>query len=290
MRVHTIYVPYDSGHFNERMGRGPLHFRENGIGRQLRASGHEPGETVLDVTRAFPTEVGTSFAIYRALAERVCDVAAGGAFPLVFAGNCGSSLGTVSGIRAATPNDSSDLGVIWLDAHADFNTPDSTTTGFLDGTVLAALAGKCWHALAASIRGFRPVSDEHIVLVGARDIDDGEERVLAASRVMRVEAPAMQARGAHAALDASLAALAQRVSRVYLHIDLDVHEPSEAQANQYPVSGGLSAAVVRDLVRVVAERFTIDAAALTSYDPSCDSRMLGVGLELVRAIAAARSA
>ena len=67
---------------------------------------------------------------------------------------------------------------------------------------------------------------------------------------------------------------------MYLHIDLDVHEPSEAQANQYAVPGGLSASTVRDLVRIVAERFTIAAAALTAYDPTYDDRMLDVGLEL----------
>jgi arginase len=207
------------------------------------------------------------------------------AFPIVLAGNCGSSLGTVSGVRAATPNDSSDIGVIWLDAHADFNTSETTATGFLDGTVLAALTGRGWHTLTASIPGFRPVSDAHVVLVGARDIDAGEEQLLAASRVMRVEAARMEADGARAALDSALTELARRVSRVYLHIDLDVHDPSEAQANQYAVPGGLAARTVRELVRVVAERFSIVAAALTAYDPTCDGRMLDIGHRLMEEIA-----
>jgi arginase len=212
------------------------------------------------------------------------------AFPIVLAGNCGSSLGTVSGVRAATPNDSSDVGVIWLDAHADFNTPDTTATGFLDGTVLAALTGRGWHTLTASIPGFRPVSDAHVVLVGARDIDPGEEQLLAASRVMRVEAARLETDGARAALDSALTELAHRVSRVYLHVDLDVHEPSEAQANQYAVPGGLAAGTVRDVVRVVAGRFSIVAAALTAYDPTYDDRMLEVGLQLMDVIASAVAA
>jgi arginase len=131
------------------------------------------------------------------------------------------------------------------------------------------------------------VSDVHVVLVGARDIDAGEEQLLAASRVMRVEAARMEADGAQIALDAALTELARRVSRVYLHIDLDVHEPSEAQANQYAVPGGLAAGTVRDLVRVVGERFSIVAAALTAYDPTYDDRMLDVGLRLMDQIAAA---
>ena len=289
MDIHTILVPYDSGHRGARMGRGPLHFGEHGVSHRLRAGGHQVSEVTIDVPAAFPTEVGTSFAVYRSLSEQVRAVVAGGGFPMVLAGNCGSSLGTVSGIRAASPNDhsanDSPIGVIWLDAHADFNTPETTTSGFLDGTVLAALTGRGWDALTASIPGFRPVPDAHVVLVGARDLDAEEERLLASSRVMRVEAARMQADGARAALDPALTELARRVSRVYLHIDLDVHDPSEAQANQYAVPGGVSAGGVRELVRVVGERFSIVAAALTAYDPTYDERMLDIGLELMEEIA-----
>jgi arginase len=291
MSLHTILVPYDSGHRDARMGRGPLHLSECGAIDRLRASGRDVAESIIEAPLSFPTEIGTSFALHRVLAERVCAAAASGAFPLVLAGNCGSALGTVSGVRAATPNDRSDVGVIWLDAHADFNTPEITTSGYLDGMSLAALTGQCWHALTASIPGFRPVSDAHVILVGARDLDPAEEAALSRSRVGRVEATRMQTAGAHAALDDALTTLARRhVSRVYLHIDLDVHEPADAQANQYAVSGGLSPSTVRDLVRVVAERFTIAATALTAYDPSydADGRMLKVAMELMGQIAEGR--
>jgi len=112
-----------------------------------------------------------------------------------------------------------------------------------------------------------------------------EERLLASSRVTRVEAARMRTDGARAALDPALTELARHVSRVCLHIDLDVHDPAEAQANQYAAPGGVPASAVRDLVRVVAERFSIVAAALTAYDPTYDERMLDVGLELVEEIA-----
>jgi arginase len=287
MSIHTILVPYDSGHRDARMGRGPLHAREHGAIERLRTSGHDVGESIIEDAASFPTEIGTSFALHRALAERVSATVAAGDFPLILAGNCGSSLGTVSGVWAAAPGDASDLGVIWLDAHGDFNTPDTTTSGFLDGTALATLTGQCWQALTASIPGFRPVSDAHVVLVGARDLDPAEETALARSRVARVEAARMQAAGAEAALDVALTALARRVSRVYLHIDLDVHEPAEARANQYAVPGGLSPATVRDLVRVVGGRFQISAAALTAYDPSydADGRMLEAAAALMQEIA-----
>ena len=258
------------------MGHGPLYLCEHREGRGT--------VTIIDVPAPFPTEVGTSFAVYRSLAKRVATAVRRGEHPLVLAGNCGSALGTVSGIQAGTPNDSR-VGVIWLDAHADFNTPDTTTTGFLDGTVLAALTGRGWNAMTAAIPGFRPVPDEDVILVGARDIDPAEERLLAASGVTRVEASRIRADGVAAALDAALTALARHVSRVYLHIDLDVHDPSAAQANQYPVPNGLTPNDVRELVGVVAQRFEIAATALTAYDPSYDDRMLTVGLELIDVIA-----
>jgi arginase len=291
MTIHTLFVPYDSGHRGARMGRGPLHVRDHGVVDRLRASGHDVVESVIEAPAAFPTEIGTSFALHRALAESVRTAVSSGAFPLILAGNCGSALGTVSGVRAATPNDRSDVGVIWLDAHADFNTPETTATGFLDGTALAALTGHCWHTLTASIPGFRPVSDAHVVLVGARDLDAGEETALERSQVGRVEAARIQVDGAQAALDDALTTLARRhISRVYLHIDLDVHEPTDAQANQYAVPGGLSPSTVRDLVRVVADRFEISAAALTAYDPAYDAegRMLRTAVDLMSEITEGR--
>lgn len=287
MAIDLIQVPYDSGHRGVRMGRGPLHFTEHGAADRLRTSGHRVSDSFIDAPASFHAEVATSFALYRALASGVRAAATRGAFPLVLSGNCGSALGTVSGLRSATPNDNSAVGVIWLDAHGDFNTPETTASGFLDGMALAALTGRCWQALTASIPGFRPVPDAHVVLVGARDLDAAEERALGASGVMRIGAERVRVDGVASALDEALTALAGRVSRVYLHIDLDVHDPAGAQANHFAVPGGLSAAAVRDLVRVVAERFTIAAAALTAYDPACDpdNRMLEVGLQLMTDIA-----
>jgi arginase len=293
MRIQLIQVPYDSGHRSLRMGGGPVRFAEGGAAERLRARGHEVSESVVEVgitdPPAFPTEIATSFALHRAVAEQVRAAAGEGALPVVLAGNCGSALGTMSALAAADPDDSTGTGVIWLDAHADFNTPETTTSGFLDGMALAALTGRCWRSLTASIPGFRPVPDTDVVLIGARDLDAAEEAALSASGVARVEAARMRAEGARAALDDALTALARRVSRVYLHVDLDVHDPAEARANQYAAPGGLPAGAVRDLVRVVAERFSIAATALTAYDPSYDpdGSMFEIGVELMGAVAEA---
>ena len=286
MSIHLIRVPYDSGHRGLRMGRGPLDFAEYGAAERLRAAGHDVVDAVVDVPVPFALEVGTSFALHRALSERVYAAVTGGAFPLVLAGNCGSALGTTSGVWGSLPDDSSAVGVVWLDAHADFNTPETTTSGFLDGQMLSALTGGCWQALAASIPGFRAVSEANVVLVGARDLDAAEEARLTASRVTWVRAADVRSRGVDAALASAIRALASRVSRVYLHVDLDVHDPAEVRANQYAAPDGLSAAAVRDVVRHVGTRVPIAAAALTAYDPAYDpdKRMLETGLELMGCI------
>ena len=107
-----------------------------------------------------------------------------GRFPLVLAVNCFTSLGTVAGLGR-------DVGVVWFDAHGDFNTPDTTTSGFLDGMGLAMLLGDGWRELRQTVEGLRPVPAEHALLVGARDIDPdgaGPSRGLASAPSRREDA------------------------------------------------------------------------------------------------------
>jgi arginase len=172
---------------------------------------------------------------------------------------------------------------VWLDAHGDFNTPESSTSGFFDGMGLATVAGRCWSALAASVPGFAPVAERDILLVGARDLDPAEAALLAGSAVQRVAVEVIRTHGAAAALAPALDAVAPRGRRAYLHIDLDVLDPSAARANEFAAPGGLTIAEVADVVRAVGARCRISAAALTAYDPAPDEgdRALGAALELI---------
>ena len=89
-------------------------------------------------------------------------------------------------------------GVRWFDAHGDFNTPESTLGGFLDGMALAIATGRCWIGLAATVPGFTPVAEENVVLVGARDLDPAEGELLRASRVQHLPSDAPTSRIASA--------------------------------------------------------------------------------------------
>jgi arginase len=283
MPLDLIQVPYDSAHRGVRMGAGPLAFGEAGAAARLRAGGREVREVVIEARRDFRAEPATAFELDRALALAVRAAVGRGSFPLVLAGNCITSVGTLAGLGTGG------TGVVWLDAHADLNTPETTSSGFLDGMSLAVATGRCWTGVAASVADFAPVPDERVVLVGARDLDPPEARLLEVSGIARVGVEAVRASGAGEALASALAGLrAHGAERVYLHVDLDVHDPDDAgPANGYAFPGGLRAEEVRDVVRAVAERLPIAAAALTAYDPSVDAdgRMRETGLALIDLLA-----
>jgi arginase len=280
MAIDLIQVPYDSAQRDVRMGRGPLWLMENGAAQRLRAVDGEVRETMIEARPDFRAEIGTSFELSRSVALAVRAARGRGSFPLVLSGNCMTSLGVMAGLG------SEGTGVIWFDAHGDLNTPETTESGFLDGMALATLVGRCWRKLSATVADFVPVAEERVALVGTRDLDEGERDLLQQSRILMVRAEEVRERGEDDAL-ARLEALAGRVSRVYLHLDLDVHDPSEGRANSFAVAGGLTAEGVRRAVRIIARHVPIAAAAITAYDPAHDGdgRMLATALELISVLA-----
>lgn len=276
MPIDLITVPYDSGHVGMRMGAGPLAFAEAGAAERLRVVAGSVRETAVGVKPELAAEIATAFDLARATAFAVRTALGRGSLPLVLAGNCISAVGTLAALSPGT-------GVVWLDAHGDLNTPETTASGMLDGMALATVLGLCWRGMTARIDGFTPVAEENVLLAGARDLDEAEQRFLDRSPVLVLAADAA-ADGQAAA--SRIEALAARVQRVYLHVDLDVHAPEAGRANGFQPAGGMSADAVRRFVRDLAARIPIAAAAITAYDPAVDvdGRMLAVGLELMETI------
>ena len=281
MPVDLITVPYDTARRGKRMGAGPEHFLENGAAKRLRAVAGRVRETSVGADRHFPAEVHTSFELARGIALAVRAAPGHGALPLVLAGNCIASLGVLGGVETEG------LGIVWLDAHGDLHTPETTTSGMLDGMALATATGRCWSALAASVDGFAPVPDDRVLLVGGNALDGPELRLLEGSPMLHASPSQVRGRGTGRPLADLLDALAGRVRRVYLHVDLDVHDPSEGKANEFWAPAGLTADEVRGVVREVAARVPIAGASITAYDPSFDpeGRMLETGLGLMELIA-----
>jgi arginase len=155
---------------------------------------------------------------------------------------------------------------------------------------LATLTGRGWAAVRRSFDGFAPVPDDHVVLLGARELDDEEREALVSSGVTWI--PPGTLRADPARLRAALDALAGRAERLYLHLDLDVLDPAELRANHYACGGGLAVDEVEAAVRAAGERLEIAAVALTALDPEADAERRGpaVAARLLEAAIAATAA
>jgi arginase len=198
--------------------------------------------------------------LMRMLAIAVREAISASRFPIVLAGNCNTAVGTVSGLGTEA------TGVAWFDAHADFNTPETTTSGFLDGTAVAIITGRCWTQLAASVPGFSPIPDERVCLIGTRDIDSLESALLDDSAVTVVSPRQIRDK-----LSRSLQVLSQHVDRVYVHFDLDVLDASVAVANAFAVGGGLTVDDARYALSTIGGRFEIAGVTLSAFDPVTDT-------------------
>lgn len=281
MNIQIIQVPYDSGHKSIRTGRGPEHFLQHRVDQILRDCGHQVSSYRIESNTSFTTEIGTAFELNRLLAERISSAISSKMFPIVLAGNCNSCLGTIAGIGQSR------LGILWFDAHGDFNTPETTVSGFLDGMGLAMATGRCWRSLLRTIPGFSPIPEANILHVGSRDLDPEEEGLLQQSGI-EVVTPREGESSFRKAIDTAFNKLRNKVTKIYLHVDMDVLDTGEALPNHLAVPGGLSVEVVEEVIRMVKERFEVCAGAMTSFDPDYDKddKVLGAGIRIIKAFAA----
>jgi arginase len=259
--IQLLAVPYDSGQRGARMGAGPEALLRAGLEQSLRERGHSVHTKLAELAEdSWQAEIQTAFELMRMVSVAVREAVAAGKLPIILAGNCNTAVGTIAGLGAQS------TGVAWFDAHADFNTADTTRSGFLDGTAVATITGRCWRQLALSVPGFEPVSDNRVCLIGTRDIDTLEEGLLGASNIevvrpgnLKVDLPrAVQSIGEHA-------------DEIYVHLDLDVLDSQIVAANHFAVGGGLSVEDVEYALSAIARDFHIGGMTLSAYDPSVDA-------------------
>ena len=257
MKVTIILASYDSGHYHGGCGQGPDAIIAGGLVDELALHGHEA--TVEDIEKVTEDdeqarEVSTGFAVCDAVAGHVAGAIGLGRFPIVLAGNCLTTAGAVAGEKADS--------VVWFDQHADLNTPETSTSGFLDGMAVATLLGRCWRPLAGAIPGFAPIEPQRAMLVGVRDVDPAEEGLLKEQSILSVQCS--EAAGKAASL------MEAGALRTHLHIDLDVHDPEVLQVNRYAAPGGPSPDQLRKAVIGAADALPIVGVTLSAYDPIVD--------------------
>lgn len=203
---------------------------------------------------------------------------AAGGVPIVVGGDCGIELGAIS--HAASRRK---LAVVWFDAHADLNSPQSSTSGAFHGMVLRTLLGEGPDALLPHT----PLEPERVFLAGTRALDDAEQQYIA-DRGIRSFSPGE--------LEAGTLATALRESgadSVYLHIDLDVLDPSEFSSLGYPEPFGVTVAALIELVREAKATLPMVGAGITEFAPGSSEQAdddLPAILRIIGALATDRSA
>ncbi len=260
MNIQLLLVPYDSGNRGVRMGAGPEKLLEAGLEQTLRDSGHTVHTRIAELAPdSWHAEIQSSFELMRMLSAAVREAQELDRFPIVLAGNCNTAVGMVAGLGTHS------TGVAWFDAHGDFNTPETTRSGFLDGTAVAIMTGRCWTQLAATIPGFTAVPDDRVCLIGTRDLDSLEGALLEESSVDVIEP-----RQLRSALTTTLKSIRRHVDSIYVHLDLDVLDSAVAAANSYALSGGLTLEDLDYALAGIAGEFRIAGVTLSAYDPAVD--------------------
>ena len=276
--VALVQVPYMLGDERHAAAAGPARYLEAGAADLL-------GEKGLDVAvervargggAASRDAPAASLAVNVELAEAVGRACAAGRLPIVLAGSCDASLGVLAGFDHAR------CGVVWIDAHADFNTPESSTSGFFPGMSAAVVAGHCHGELWAQTGDATPVAEEAMLMLGIRELSPEAERERLERSAVRI-VPWRDGRP-EGDVDAALDALVELVEDVYLHVDNDAFDPAVAPGIvDEPVPGGLSLEQTEEILRAVTARFHVKAVALTTFTPARDEddRTLRAGLRIL---------
>ncbi len=280
--IRLLVVPYEVGAIRMGVGRGPERLLEAGAEKALGSRGARVSLDVLELgddrrDRSGASEARAGFDLIRLVADRVRDAVKDGAFPVLLSGSCFAAVGMITGIDERSP------GVVWFDAHGDFNTPESTVDGYFDGMPLAILTGDAWPTMIDGV-GARTVPETAVVLAGARDFDPLEQLRLDSSGVNLLPPESI---GSDDAVSRAVGALEPRPSGLYVHVDLDVLDSDEAPVNIYSVTGGLSASQLESQVRSLLSTSPVRAVSLTAYDPECDpeARVPPIAMRLLRAVA-----
>jgi len=249
-KLALIYAYWPSQPFGITWCDLPWAIRNAGLPKTLSDAGHEITETMLMPEDDPPEDLRAGFRIGRDIAAAVQKARAFGELPVVLTGSCSiAAPAVIAGIGGAG------TAIAWFDTHPDLHTAETTETGLFEGMALAIATGSAWQAMAQQFLKLEPASLDAAALFGARDIDTAERDIIT-ERGLLVTQDA-----------ADLAQHTSAAERVYLHVDMDVHDPSAFAANLYEVPGGPS---VDDVRAALTSVDNVAALSITSLDPAVD--------------------
>jgi len=278
MNITIIGVPYDLDQPYIGKGKAPDALLDHELAQRLGELGYT---TVLaemvdlpDSDEPLTTRIGR---LMTKVGYEVARSRAAGFFPLIIGGDCLVALGAVAGLL-----DPPNTAVVWIDAHGDFNTPETTISGYLGGMPLACAVGRGLGDLREQCKLIAPVPERNVALIGVRDLDPAEERLLLESSVALVRGPELERDPA--ALDRALHSLGN-LPQLYLHVDIDVLDPVEAPAVDYPAAGGLRLDALMRIVQRTVGLGNIAALSITAVNPDkdIDERTVSAALAVIEA-------
>lgn len=274
-KISIIGIPMDFGQSLRGVDMGPAAVRYTGLIQKLRALGHEvvdkgdiripirDDDAITKYAKADYvkeiTQICTS--VYDAGISAIEE----GRFPLFVGGDHSISIGTVA---AATHHEPA--GLIWVDAHGDFNTPQSSPSGNIHGMPLAVLTGEGYDALLnVGLPGVK-VMPEHVVMIGQRDLDPKEKERLKSSGITVFSMREIDESGISAVANKALMKFAH-LKRIHLSIDMDALDPLEAPGVGTPVPGGITYREAHLLMEILADSEKITSMDLVEINPILDS-------------------
>jgi len=279
--VHLIGAPLDLGGGRRGVDMGPSALRIAGLGEQIAALGRatiDQGNVAApirelaregDARKKYIEDIAAVCRRIHAMARASLDA---GALPVVIGGDhsvaAGSVAASAEAVRAATGKP---LGVIWVDAHGDMNTPETSESGNVHGMPLAALLGQAPHELA-SIGTSPSLRPEHTVLVGIRNLDDREKDQIRAAGVHVFTMKDVDRDGIARVAERAIALASEGTGGLHVSFDLDVCDPSVAPGVGTPVRGGLDYREAHMLMELVADSQRLVALDLVEVNPTLDVR------------------
>jgi arginase len=279
--VHVVGVPLDLGGARRGVDMGPSAIRIAGLGERLAAMGltvidrgnlgtplaetHEPG----DPRKKYVREIAR---VCHELYQQVSTSLEEGAIPIVLGGDHSLAAGSVGASADVAAAHGRDIGLLWVDAHGDMNTPASSTTGNVHGMPLAALLGPEPAELSRLGARSPKVDADKTVLIGIRNLDPIEKERILDARVHVFTMKDIDRDGIAKVMERALSIASSGTAGLHVSFDLDVCDPTIAPGVGTPVRGGLNYREAHMLMEMVADSGRLTALDLAEVNPILDTR------------------
>jgi len=291
-KVRIIGVPMDLGQSRRGVDMGPSALRGAGLQARIKQLGQQV-EDIGNLSVKQPEEmpVGEKRAKYlQEIAETCQDIAVTvdksldeGFLPLVLGGDHSIAAGVAAGVAAFFRKDKKQIGYLWLDAHGDMNTPDSSPSGNVHGMPLAAIMGYGAPELV-DLLGFKPKAEPgNIVIVGARDLDAQERKIVKKSGVHVFTMRDIDERGMREVMSDALKYCLDDTAGIAVSLDMDFVDPSDAPGVGTPVRGGVTYREAHLAMEMIADSEAMVSLEIVEINPIIDehNRTALLGVELV---------